>query len=173
MPDGYRVVDVKLAQFRLALRALELYVIEIVLLVLVFLNAANVLSRYVLHRSIGASFELMILFAIGIYWIGIGTAERYSGHLGMNFVVARLPAKLQRVTAELRRIVICGFLIATAIAGMQLTRSQFESGAVSGTLALPLWIFAACISFGTLLMLVRIVRPPPKSAVPDGATPLL
>lgn len=166
-------MDAARSGFRGLLAALELYALEIALLALVALNAANVLARYVLHRPIGATFELMILLAIATYWIGTGTAERYSGHLGVSFVVRRLPSKLRRVTDALRLVVICGFLIAAAIAGTRLAISQYESGAVSGALGLPLWIFVASIPLGALVMLVRVLRPGPKPAADEVQPRLL
>jgi C4-dicarboxylate transporter DctQ subunit len=166
-----------MARERRGLRAwlatFELRALELALLALVVLNAANVLARYVFHRPIGASFELMILLAIAVYWIGIGTAERYSGHLGVSFVVARLPAGVRRVTDGLRLAVICGFLAATAFAGARLALSQFESGAVSGALNLPLWIFVASVPAGAMLMLVRVLRPRPARTAGETERQLL
>ena len=94
----------------------ELFV-ELILLFLVLVNATNVISRYVLHRSIGQTFELMILLAVVMYWVGIGTAQRHGGHLGMSFLVSRLPRVMQSPLRALRKAVIAGFLIVTAFSG--------------------------------------------------------
>lgn len=141
--------------------ALECGLLEASFAVLVAMNAVNVFARYVLNRSVGSLFELMVLLSVATYWLGIATAERTRSHLGMNFVTSKLSGAPRRIAEALRLAVIAGFLLAAAYSAAGVAWSQYRSGAVSGTLALPLWPFTAFIPFGCLLMLARVLRPAP------------
>jgi len=145
---------------RLAVLA-EYRALEAAFIALVAMNAINVFARYVLNRSIGSLFEVMILLSVAAYWLGIATAERSRSHLGMSFFVERLPDGARRVTAVVRLAVIVGFLLATAYSGSVLALGQFRSGVSSGTLGMPLWLFTSFIPLGSLLMLWRVLWPTP------------
>lgn len=147
---------------------LEYLVLEVAFIVLVAMNAVNVFARYVLNHSIGSLFELMILLAIAVYWLGVATSERTQGHLGMSFVVSRLPAGLRKLTELLRVCVIVAFLVVAAYSGAMLAIGQIQSRSISGTLGMPLWIFSIFIPLGCLLMLLRVLRPSPVE--PRAAT---
>lgn len=134
--------------------------LELAFVALVAMNAVNVFARYVLNRSIGSLFEVMVLLSVAAYWLGIATAERSRAHLGMSFVVVRLPGRVRRASELVRLAVITAFLLATAYSGAMLALDQYRSGAVSGTLGMPLWVFTAFIPLGALLMLVRVLWPP-------------
>lgn len=146
--------------------ALEYGLIEMAFVALVGMNSVNVFARYVLNRSIGSLFEVMVLLSVATYWLGIATAERSRSHLGMNFVTSKLPAAPRRVCEWLRLVVIAGFLLAAAYSAAGVTWSQYRSGAVSGTLGMPLWPFTLFIPLGCLLMLARVLRHTPTRA-PD------
>jgi TRAP-type C4-dicarboxylate transport system permease small subunit len=137
---------------------LEEFSVELLLLFLAVLNAMNIVSRYVLHRSIGQTFELMILLSLVMYWLGIGMAQRFGGHLGMNFVVNRLSPPARKGLARVRILVMAAFLAVVVWSGLELAVSQYGSHAVSGAMNMPLWIFSLAMPFGALVMLLRIVR---------------
>ena len=141
--------------------ALEYRLIEFAFVALVVMNASNIFARYVLNRSIGSLFEVMVLLSVATYWLGIATAERSRSHLGMNFVTSKLSGVPRRVCEALRLLVIAGFLLAAAYSAAGVAWSQYRSGAVSGTLGMPLWPFTLFIPLGCLLMLFRVLHPAP------------
>lgn len=155
-----------------ALIRLEHALLELSFAALVVMNAANVFARYVMNRSIGSLFEIMVLLSVAIYWLGIATAERSRAHLGMNFVTVRLKGSLRQACQWLRLAVICAFLLAAAYSAASVAWSQLKSGAVSGTLGLPLWPFTLSIPLGCLLMLARALQaqPDPGTAAPEAGT---
>jgi len=134
-----------------------------VLMTIVALNATNVFCRYVLGRSIGQLFELMVLLSMALYWLGIGYAQRRSGHLGMDMLVARLGPGALRWASLARLMVSIGFLLAVAYSGGRLATSQFQSGAVSGSLDLKLWWFSVLVPLGALIMAWRLLWPGPTA----------
>lgn len=136
---------------------LEHGLLELAFVALVAMNAVNVFARYVLHRSIGSLFEIMVLVSVCTYWLGIATAERTQSHLGMNFVTSKLSGMPLRTAEWVRLTVIAGFLLAAAYSSAGVAFSQYRSGAVAGTAGVPLWPFTAFIPLGCLLMLVRAV----------------
>ena len=147
--------------WRELLVALEYRAIEFAFVALVVMNATNIFARYVLNRSIGSLFEVMVLLSVATYWLGIATAERSRSHLGMNFVTSKLSGVPRRVCEALRLLVIAGFLLAAAYSAAGVAWSQYRSGAVSGTLGMPLWPFTLFIPLGCLLMLLRVLLPEP------------
>ncbi len=62
----------------------------------------------------------MILLSVASYWLGVATAERLGGHLGMEFAVAGLPRPARRVADLLRIAVILGFLAVVVYSGSNL-----------------------------------------------------
>lgn len=139
-----------------------------VLMTIVALNATNVFCRYVLGRSIGQLFELMVLLSMIVYWLGIGYAQRKNGHLGMDMLVARLGPGARRWTGRARLGVSVAFLLAVAYSGGRLAASQFQSGAVSGSLDLKLWWFSVLIPAGALIMAWRFLWPSQADRTPSS-----
>jgi C4-dicarboxylate transporter, DctQ subunit len=149
--------------------AFEYRLLEMVLLVLVVLNGANVSYRYILQQPAGYLFEIMISLSLVIYWIGSATAQRQNGHLGMSFLVALLPDRPRRIVAVARTAIVAGFLLCVVVSGTKLAWSHFQSGMVSGNLNLPIWIWSAFLPIGALLMLIRVLRPPRIFKTEKGA----
>lgn len=143
---------------------LEHGLLQAAFVALVAMNAVNVFARYVLNHAVGSLFEIMVLVSVATYWLGIATAERTQSHLGMNFVTTRFSGTPRRVAEVLRLAVIAAFLLAAAYSGAGVALSQYRSGALAGTLALPLWPFAAFIPFGCLLMLARALSHRPAES---------
>jgi TRAP-type C4-dicarboxylate transport system permease small subunit len=137
------------------LQRVEYGLLELSFLALVAMNATNVFARYVLNRSIGSLFEVMVLLSIATYWLGIATAESRQMHLGMNLVTSRLRGAWRRIAEVLRLAVIAAFLLAAAYSAGLLALSQWRSGATAGTLGVPLWPFTTFIPLGCLVMLWR------------------
>ncbi|MEX0954980.1 MAG: TRAP transporter small permease [Rhizobiaceae bacterium] len=137
----------------------EYFVLEATLVLLVLVNATNVCARYVFGRSIGPLFEIMLLVSVAIYWLGAATAQRTESHLGMSYIVGRLPSSIARAAGLLRGFISVAFLLIVAYSGAALAMSQFRNGAISGSINMPLWVFTAFIPIGALLMAWRIVFP--------------
>ena len=137
---------------------LESSLIELSFVTQVVMNTVNIFARYVLNRSIGSLFEIMVLLSVATYWLGIATAERSRSHLGMNFVTSKLTGLPRHVCEILRLVVIACFLLAAAYSAAGVALSQYLSGAVSGTVAMPLWLFTTFIPVGCMLMLLRVLK---------------
>lgn len=137
------------------LGALEFRMLELSLAVLVVMNGVGVFSRYVLHSAVGELFEIMILLAVATYWLGVATAERVGGHLGMELFVSMLPTGPRRVTEFVRKAVILGFLAVVIYSGARLSMMQYRFGTNSGIVDMPLWIFSAFVPLGSALLFWR------------------
>lgn len=142
------------------LEALEVRALDVGLLLLLVLNGASVFTRYVLNHAVGELFEVMIFTSVAIYWLGVATAQRFGGHLGMDFVVATLPRFARRVTDVVRVAVIVGFLGVVIYSGTLLVIAQVRFGTSTSLLGLPVWIFSAVLPLGCLLLAWRTVFAP-------------
>lgn len=134
---------------------LEFRLLELSLAALLVLNGAGVFTRYALNSAVGELFEIMILVAVATYWLGVATAERVGGHLGMELFVAMLPTGPRRITDLLRKLVILGFLAVVIYSGTKLSMMQYRFGTNSGIVDMPLWIFSAFIPLGSALLFWR------------------
>lgn len=144
------------------LGALEFRVLEFALLLLLVLNGASVFSRYVLNHAVGELFEVMIFVSVAIYWLGVATAQRMGGHLGMDFAVAALPSGKRKMTDFLRLVVIVGFLGVVIYSSTLLIMSQARFGTATSLLRIPVWMFSIFLPFGCALLLWRSIFPPRK-----------
>jgi len=156
--NGFR--DNRLFRF---LGGLEFRLLEVSLFGLLVMNGVGVFARYVLNSAIGELFEIMILLSVATYWLGVATAERLGGHLGMDLFVAVLPAGVQRIAGILRKVIILGFLAVVIYSGVRLTMSQYRFGTNSGILDMPLWIFSIWMSIGAALLAWRTIVPPRRA----------
>ena len=141
------------------LGALEFRFLEVSLAVLVVLNGVGVFARYVVNHAIGELFEAMLLLSVAAYWLGVATAERMGGHLGMNILVSALPGGLRRATEIVRKLVILGFLAVVVYSGVRLSMTQFRYATASGLLGIPLWVFSAFLPLGCALLGLRVLIP--------------
>lgn len=150
-----------------ALAAVEYRFLEFALLTLLAINTISIVARYIFNHAIGELFEVMLLGSVALYWLGVATADRVGGHLGMDLFVSMLPSGLQQMAVLLRKLVVLGFLAVVVYSGTNLSLSQFGYGTSSGILGLPLWLFSAFIPFGCALLAWRTVFVP-RSDGADG-----
>jgi TRAP-type C4-dicarboxylate transport system permease small subunit len=142
------------------LGGLEFRLVELSLAALVVMNGVGVFARYVLGSAVGELFEIMILLSVATYWLGIATAERLGGHLGMDLPVTMLPQGPRRLAELIRKVIILCFLAVVIYSGVRLSMSQFRFGTNSGILDMPLWIFSAFMPIGCALLAWRTLFPP-------------
>jgi C4-dicarboxylate transporter DctQ subunit len=145
------------------LSALEFRLLEAGLRLLLVLNGTSVFTRYVLNHAVGELFEAMIFISVAIYWLGVATAQRLGGHLGMDFAVSALPAGARRVADLLRLLVIVGFLGAVIYSSILMIMSQFRLGTATSLLGVPVWLFSIFLPIGCALLLWRSIFPPRRS----------
>ena len=143
--------------------ALEYRALEISLLLLLVLNGASVFTRYVLNHAVGELFEAMLFLSVATYWLGVATAERLGGHLGMDFVVAVLPKRARRVADILRLLITLGFLGVVIYSGALLVMSQYRFGTSTSLLDMPVWAFSFFLPFGCALLAWRSIFPPRRA----------
>jgi C4-dicarboxylate transporter, DctQ subunit len=145
----------------------EFRLLELALAALLVMNGLSVFTRYVLNSAMGELFEIMIFLAVATYWLGVATAERVGGHLGMGLVVALLPRGPQRFALFLRKLVVLGFLSVVAYSGTKLTMMQHRFGTNSGLLDMPLWIFSIFVPLGAALLFLRTLLSGSSPAVAE------
>lgn len=152
------------------LRGLEFRLLEVSLAALLIMNGVSIFSRYVLKNAVGELFEVMILLGVATYWLGIATAERLGGHIGMDLFVAALPRRGRLLADIVRKVVILGFLAVVIYSGVRLSISQYRFGTSSGLMDLPLWIFSMFMPIGCALLAWRTIFPPRRPDMQTGPT---
>jgi TRAP-type C4-dicarboxylate transport system permease small subunit len=120
---------------------------------------ANVFSRQVLGSAITGAIELTGLILVVLVTFAIVHAELRSGHIGITFVVDRLPPRVQRVVDAFSTTlaVASAALMAWAswpIVQVSIARSQIHSL----QLPLKLWPYRAALTGGFALLALALTR---------------
>jgi len=117
------------------LSKIELFIVNILLIILVILTFVNVLLRYFFNYSISGSVELSILLFSWIIFIGSSIAVRKSEHIKIDILDNILPEKGQNylnLFISMTVLIVCLFL---CINGAILTIKVF--GETLGATKLP------------------------------------
>lgn len=130
--------------------ALSIFLMGLIVL-LVFTSS---LLRYLGYPINGADTIATTLFVWVIY-IGADMVLRRDRHLGVDYIVKKLPAKLQFITSFIALIIIFAFLLYVAYIGMTLTLAN--DGRLLGDLPVSYALITTAIPFGTILMCFTIV----------------
>src|SRR3954447_25016128 len=89
-------------------------VTALLLTALVGNNLIEIVARSVLHTSIGWVFEINLLIAIWVYFLGIYQVYYKRGDISVDVLMRRAPASAQRTVAILIDVVIVGTLLMIA-----------------------------------------------------------
>lgn len=137
---------------------LEETFLAIALLVVVVVNFANILARYVLDASIAPSEEVMVYLFAWATFIGIATAVKRKGHLGLSVLTDLLPKKGQRVVAVIGALLMVGFFVILFRLGVDLMLQERRSGQTSPALGMPEWFLGAAIPVASVLIIFRTIQ---------------
>jgi TRAP-type C4-dicarboxylate transport system permease small subunit len=115
----------------------------------------GVFFRYVVQDALTWTEEFARYLMIWMGFLGMGLAVRTGGHVAVDLLVTRLPARLQRATLLVVQALVLTFLLAVVIAGWQLV--DRVSGQLTPVLGVSMaWPYLA-IPVGSLLMAIEIV----------------
>lgn len=128
----------------------------IVLLVLmVVIVFANVVSRYYLHASLAWSEEVARFMLVWLVFIGSFLAYIHDEHLGLDILVAKLPATVRKIVAFATNMLILFALYAVMEGGYLLMRDNFDW--LSSAAEIPQGYVYFIVPFTCGLMMLQVV----------------
>lgn len=137
---------------------LEEYLCSISLCIMVIINFANVLSRYVLHASWSFSEEILIIMFVWCMMLASATAFKRSAHLGLTVFTDNMPPFGKRACIVLALLSTAVLAITLIVTGWRMVANQLASNQLTPVLMLPEAIAGLAIPVGSLVILIRAVQ---------------
>lgn len=81
------------------------------IIVMVGITSVNVLCRYIFRNPIHWAEELAVICLVWLTFAGIAACYKHNSHLGMDFLIQRLPIKARRVVQQCMCILMLAFFI--------------------------------------------------------------
>jgi len=101
-----------------------------------------------------ASRYLMILMAFA----GISLGFKNNSHIGMSFIVDRMPSKIRRWFILLRNILIVGFGLLTSYYTFIIIQNQMKFVQKSSSLGIPMWCVYMSMFWGSIMIMIRAIQ---------------
>jgi len=134
----------------------EEWLVGIVLCGLVTLVAVQILSRYLLHRSLSYTEEIVRYGFVGITFLGAAVAAYRGKHLSLESA-SWLPPVVARAGRILSFAGAVVFTLILVIFGIRVVALQMSTGQTTAALGLPMWIIGLAAPVCAAVLLVRIV----------------
>lgn len=138
---------------------IEGFILVVGMLIMVFLNFANVVSRKLFPQTpFSYTEELIVIIFMWVTMFGISYAYRTNAHTALNILFEKLPKPLMKLVilfSALCSIALMAILIKT---GMNMVINQITHGQVTPGMRLPMAINSFSIPFGCVLSIVSILR---------------
>lgn len=102
--------------------------------------ALQIVSR-VFKISMPWAEEIARFALVWLTFVGCSLGIYTKGHLGVNFIVEKMPEKAKKIVMFIARLIICYFFILLLVYGIKLSASSMKS--MSSTLQWPMgWVYS-------------------------------
>jgi len=135
---------------------IEEKIIASVLCLMVVMVAVQVLSRYVIHKSLSYTEELVRYFFVWITFLGASAAAFKSRHLSLSGSLHILPPRVKKWLHYLSgcaAFIFTGLLI---VFGIKVVFLQIQTGQTTAAMGLPMWIIGLAIPVCSVVFMVRL-----------------
>jgi TRAP-type C4-dicarboxylate transport system permease small subunit len=124
------------------------------LLVIVVLNAINIMMRYFFRNPLSWAEEAMLyLMIFGVYMAAISVAWQQA-HIRIDAILDFAPPARRKILQIISTLVMTAVLIPVVFASFHVASLLFEFDQRSDALHLPIWIPQSVIPFSLLLIVV-------------------
>lgn len=149
-----------------------LAVLALIMILLIVLNFANVVGRYVFSAPIRPADELMTYAMVWGVFLGAAVASLRGGHLTMDAAVGMLSPFIQRVLRTAGGLVLVAVLLYVAASSIEFIGILSRVGQRSMAAEIPMAVPHAAVPIGCALMAaftaIRLVRDWRAPAAADG-----
>ena len=136
----------------------EEYLIGTIMIIMFIVTVVNVLCRYVLNVSLAFVEEATTYLFACLCFIGASVACLHGANMGMEAIVMRLSAKVQKVFVWFGTILSIGLYGLLAVQGVQLVIQQIHTGLATPALNVPNWIYSLAVPLGGVLYIIRCIQ---------------
>jgi TRAP-type C4-dicarboxylate transport system permease small subunit len=135
---------------------IEEKIIATALCFMVVLVTAQVLSRYIAHKSLSFTEEIVRYAFVWITFLGISAAAFRGRHLSISGTLHVVPSAFKKYLKYVRgtaAVIFAGMLI---FFGANVTILQIKTGQTTAALGLPMWIIGLAIPLCSLIFVFRL-----------------
>jgi len=140
------------------LNNIELYIAGIALIVMLAIDFANVLGRFVLGTSWAFTEELVCALFILVTLFGAAGGARTGSHIGLSLFTDMLPQKMQKYVAVIQAAAIAVFSAFLLIYGIQMVQMEIENNIRTAALGWPEAIFGSFVPAGAAFLIIRSIQ---------------
>ena len=137
---------------------IEEKIIASALCFMVVLVTAQVLSRYIAHKSLSYTEEIVRYAFVWITFLGISAAAFRGRHLSLSGTIHVLPGALKKYLKYVRGTAAVLFAGVLIFFGTKVTLLQIKTGQTTAAMGLPMWIIGLAIPVCSLIFVIRIAH---------------
>jgi TRAP-type C4-dicarboxylate transport system permease small subunit len=128
------------------------------LLFMAALAFLNILTRYLTNFSLAFSEEIEVSLLVYLTMLGSAAAFKRGIHLGLVFLVGRLPPSARRWLEVGSAVLACGLFAALCWFSVRQIQDEIAMRTTSEALAIPQWWYTLGLPLGSLIIVARIVQ---------------
>ncbi len=130
----------------------------ITLAMMVLLTFVDVMLRYFFNRPLAFSLELIQVMAVIVVFFGLAYTQLYKGHIAIDVLVNLLSQRARLVIDSIGTILSIGLFCLIIWRSSLYALGLQESHQVTETLGMPVSPFAFVVPFGSILLVVVLLR---------------
>lgn len=133
-------------------------VLAVGLLVGIFLNAINVVGRYLAGYALNGADEIEIYILIWITFVGAALVSWRGSHLRMDVLIAACPPLVRWLVGLFEMLVMLTVCTFVAWHSFKYVERMYALGAVSDIARIPTWIphSAVAVGFAAMVLIVLL-----------------
>ena len=129
----------------------------VMLMVLMFLGASDVIGRYIFNRPITGTLETSQILMAGMILLTWADAQSQKAHLKVDIIFSRYPPRVQAI-GEFLILLMSLFLFALIIwRSTTIALSDWQQGRIVETINLPLAPFKLFVPIGALVLCLEFI----------------
>ena len=144
-----------LALLNLVAEKFEKIVIASSVILMTVLLIANVIMRVMVNNSLASTEEIGRFLLVTMTFVGSAYAARIGRHIRMSAVYDMFSSQVRRVLMTIISLSTSGALFVVTYYCVQYVRFLFESGRVSNSLEIPMYLVMFLVPVGMFLMSVQ------------------
>lgn len=125
---------------------------------MISINFANVLARYVFHTSWAATEELCIIGFVYITFFGAAVAVKKRMHLGFTLIFDSMSPLTKLVMETLISLAAIALMSLMIYYGYKVCMNQARYGSATPAMGIPLIYASACVPLGGAAVIIRTIQ---------------
>jgi len=121
-------------------------------------TCANVFARYLLKYSFAFTEELVVSFFVWLTLLGAAIAFREQSHLGFNFIVDRLPQRIQKIFLWLSAGLAAALFTFLIYFSVRQIAEEITLGITSSGIGIPQWWYTIGVPLWSVPVIIRIFQ---------------